>query len=123
LPGDGRVLRLWLATINSWRGLVVAWRTEKAVQQELAALLVAIPLALFIATDAWRAVAMIGTLMVLLAVELLNTGLEKLSDHVTLETHPQIKYVKDLGSAAVAFMLLLSAMVWTLAVCERVGFI
>ena len=101
------MLRLLLATRNTWNGLVAAARSERAVQEELVVLVLAVPLAFVVGVSAWRVVALIGVLLVLLAVELLNTGLEKLADHVTLDNHPQIKYVKDLGSAAVGCALLL----------------
>ena len=55
---------------------------------------------------AWY-VAMIGVLLLVMAIELLNTGLEKLCDHVMADHHPQIGIVKDCGSAGVMFSLLL----------------
>ena len=115
------MLRLLLATRNTWHGLLAAARSERAVQEELVVLVLAVPLAFLVATDAWRWLALVGVLLLLLMVELLNTGLEKLADHVTQDTHPQIKYVKDLGSAAVGFALLLAAMVWLVALAERLG--
>jgi diacylglycerol kinase (ATP) len=115
------LLRLLYATRNSWNGLVAAARTEKAIQQELWLLLLAIPLAFLVASDAWRRVALIGVMLLLLVVELLNTALEKLSDHVTPDLHPSIGFVKDLGSAAVFFALLIAGMVWLVAVAERFG--
>jgi len=115
------VLRLFYATRNSWNGLVAAARTEKAVQQELWLLLVAIPLAFIVASDTWRRVALIGVILLLIVVELLNTAVEKLSDHVTPDIHPSIGFVKDLGSAAVFFALLIAGMVWLVALAERFG--
>jgi diacylglycerol kinase (ATP) len=111
------------ATRNSWRGLVAIAKSEKAFQQELIALLIGIPLAFVVATDAWRRVTLIGVLVLLLIVELLNTGLEKLADVVTREQHPGIGWVKDMGSAAVGLSLLLAALVWLVALAERLGLI
>jgi diacylglycerol kinase (ATP) len=115
------VLRLLYATRNSWNGLVAAARTEKAVQQELWLLLVAIPLAFIVASDTWRRVALIGVILLLIVVELLNTAVEKLSDHVTPDSHPVIGRVKDMGSAAVGLSLLLAGLVWLAALGERLG--
>jgi diacylglycerol kinase (ATP) len=109
------------ATRNSWRGLVAIARSEKAFQQELAALVVGIPLAFYVADGAWRRVALIGVILLVLIVELLNTGLEKLADVITREHHPGIGWVKDMGSAAVAISLLLAGLVWLVAVAERLG--
>lgn len=104
--------RLYLATLNSLRGLSVAVRSEAAVRQEIYLLVAGIPLAAFLAPGLGWFVAMVASLLVLPAVELLNTAVEKLSDHVMPDYHEQIKVVKDLGSAAVLFALLLAALVW-----------
>lgn len=66
-------------------------------------------------------VAMIGTLRGLLAVELLNTAVEKLTDRVTRDQEPALGRVKDFGSAAVFCMLCLSALVWDAALVVRFG--
>jgi diacylglycerol kinase (ATP) len=111
------------ATRNSWRGLVAIAKSEKAFQQELVALAIGIPLAFVIAADNWKRIALIAVLVLLLIVELLNTGLEKLSDVVTREHHPGIGWVKDMGSAAVGLSLLLAGLVWLVALAEWLGLI
>jgi diacylglycerol kinase (ATP) len=58
-----------------------------------------------------------------MAVELLNTGLEKLADHVTPEWHPRIGMVKDCGSAAVFCTLCLAALVWIAGLTVRFGLV
>ncbi|MBM3608576.1 MAG: diacylglycerol kinase, partial [Alphaproteobacteria bacterium] len=70
----------------------------------------------------WQRIALIGVMLIILAVELLNTCVEKLCDHVTPERHPQIKAVKDMGSAAVFCALALAGLVWLAALAERLGF-
>ena len=109
------------ATRNSWRGLVAITKSEKAFQQELVALFVGIPLAFIVATETWPRVLLIAVLVLLLIVELLNTGLEKLADIITREHHPGIGWVKDMGSAAVGLSLLLAGLVWLVAIGERLG--
>ena len=71
---------------------------------------------------AWY-VAMIGSLLVLLAVESLNTGIEKLSDYVTRERHIEIRRIKDFGSAAVFCGLGLTGLVWIAAITVRLGWL
>jgi diacylglycerol kinase (ATP) len=115
------VLRLLQATRNTLNGLLACARSEQAFRQEVVALLIAIPLAYFVAIGAWRWVALVGVILLVLVVELLNTGLEKLADHVTQETHPAIRRVKDMGSAAVGLSLLIATTVWLLALGERLG--
>jgi diacylglycerol kinase (ATP) len=113
------VKRLWQATINSWNGLVAAARTEAAFRQELAALALGVPLAFYLTPDPGKRIALVGTLVVLLIVELLNTAIEKLSDRVSLKRDPAIKRVKDMGSAAILLALLLALAVWLWVVAER----
>jgi diacylglycerol kinase (ATP) len=115
------VLRLYQATLNSWKGLRVAARSEAAFRQEIVAFLLAVPAAFLIATDTWRRIALIGVIVLLMIVELLNTAIEKLSDHVTPEHHAAIGRIKDMGSAAVHLNLLLAGLVWLVALAERVG--
>ena len=79
---------MWRATLNSWRGMIAAARSEQAFREELVALAIAVPLAFLIAADAWKRLTLIGVILLLMAVELLNTAIEKLSDHVTPAQHP-----------------------------------
>jgi diacylglycerol kinase (ATP) len=115
--------RLIRATINTWHGLCDVARSEPAFRQELAALLVGLPLAFFIAEHAWKRLALISALLLVLIVELLNTAIEKLANRVSRESDGQIRRVKDMGSAAVGLALLLAGLVWLLALAERIGLI
>ncbi len=113
--------RLLRATINSWNGLKAAIRTEAAFRQEVAVLLVSVPLAFLIAETAWTRLALVGVVVFLMVVELLNTAIEKLADRVSREFDFQIGTVKDIGSAAVGLSLLLVGAVWLLAIAQRLG--
>jgi diacylglycerol kinase (ATP) len=113
--------RLYRATINTWNGLKAAIRTEAAFRQEIAVLLVAIPLAFLIGQTAWARLALIGAVVFVMVVELLNTAIEKLADRVTRAIDVEIGIVKDIGSAAVGLALLLAGAVWLLAIAQRLG--
>lgn len=113
--------RLLLATINSWNGLRAAVRSEEAFRQEVAAFVIAIPFAFLIGAGLWQRVALVGVVVLVMVVELLNTAIEKLSDHVTPDTHPAIGMIKDMSSAAVGLSLLLAGLVWLVALAERVA--
>jgi len=117
------VRRLWRATLNSWSGLKVAARSEAAFREELVALALSIPLAFFITPLAWKRLALIGVILLLLLVELLNTAIEKFSDHVTPTPHRDIGRIKDMASAAVGVALSIAGLTWLLAVAERLGLI
>jgi diacylglycerol kinase (ATP) len=115
------VRRLLLATVNSWNGLRAAARSEEAFRQELWVFVLAVPLAYLIGDGLWQRVAMIGVVVLIMVVELLNTAIEKLSDHVTPHSHPAIGRIKDMGSAAVGLSLLLAGAVWLVALAERLA--
>lgn len=111
--------RIWRATINSWNGLVAVTRSEAAFRQELALLVVGVPLAFFLTADVGERFALVGVIVFTLIVELLNTAIEKLSDRVTQDHDPAIKRIKDMGSAAVGLSLLATGAVWIWIAVER----
>ena len=115
--------RLWRATLNSWHGILAAAKSEAAFREELVALALSVPVAFFIATEAWRRFALIGVILLLIMVELLNTAIEKLSDRVTTAREPEIGHIKDMSSAAVGVALAIAGFTWLLALAESLGLI
>ena len=115
------MLRMWRATVNSWRGLKAAARSEAAFREELAVLLLSIPVSFWITPSPWKRLALIGVILLLVVVELLNTAIEKLSDHVTPSQHPDIGRIKDMSSAAVGVALAIAGFSWLLALAEWFG--
>jgi diacylglycerol kinase (ATP) len=113
------VERIWRAAINSWNGLVAVTRSEAAFRQELALLVVGVPLAFFLTADVGERFVLVGVIVFTLIVELLNTAIEKLSDRVTRDHDPAIKRIKDMGSAAVGLSLLATGAVWIWIAVER----
>jgi diacylglycerol kinase (ATP) len=115
------LLRLWKATINSRNGLVFAIRSEQAIREEIAALVLSLPLAWLIGATAMRRFELVAAVVLVLVVELLNTAIEKLADRLTTDHDPQIGWVKDMGSAAVGVALVMSGLFWLFAIAERMG--
>lgn len=113
--------RLYNATQNSLRGLADGFKTEPALRDEAILLAVAAPLGLFVAPGAAWYASMIGALVIVLAVEFLNTAIEKLADHVTPEQNMDIRRIKDFGSAAVFCSLCLTGLIWFTAFAVRCG--
>ncbi len=113
--------RIYSATINSLHGLIYGFKTEAALREEIVVLAAAILIAFLVAPSLAWYVAMIGALLIVLAVEFLNTAIEKLSDHVTPEQHIAIGRIKDFGSAAVFCGLCLAGLVWLAALAVRCG--
>jgi len=113
--------RIVAAFWNSCAGLSYALRTERAVRQEAILLAVSVPLAFLVGYGHWQRLLLIGMVVLVISAELLNTCIEKLCDHVTPQLHPQIKAVKDMGSAGVFCVQALAGIVWLLALVERFG--
>lgn len=113
--------RIYNATRNSMRGLAFAAHSEPALRQEMGALVAALVIAPLAAPEPAWAVAMVGSILFIMAVELLNTAIEKIADHVTPEWHSAIGELKDIGSAGVFCALVLAALIWAAAIALRVG--
>lgn len=104
--------RLIMAFINSMRALKHLAQHEKAVQQELILFVLSIPLAAFIAPSVLTFLLLTGSVLVLIMVEVLNTGIEAACDAVSLDFHREIQLAKDCGSLAVLISVILVATVW-----------
>lgn len=110
--------RLWHATRYSLHGLRAGW-SEKAFRQEALAALILLPLSLWLG-QSWVEVALLaGSVILLMVVELLNSGIEAAIDRIGPEWHALSKRAKDMGSAAVLLSLLLCAGVWLAALYQR----
>jgi diacylglycerol kinase (ATP) len=102
----------------SFEGLRAGWK-ETAFRQEVIAAVVLLPLAFWLGRD-WVQVALLaGSVVLLMIVELLNTGIETAIDRIGPEWHDLSKRAKDMGSAAVLLALLLCAGVWAAALWHR----
>ena len=110
--------RVWHATGYSLAGLRAGWG-ETAFRQEALAAIVLLPLAFWLGAG-WVQVALLaGSVMLVMIVELLNTGIETVVDRIGPEWHDLSKRAKDMGSAAVLLALLLALGIWTAAIVER----
>ncbi|WP_419912876.1 diacylglycerol kinase [Hoeflea sp.] len=114
--------RLLLAFRNSWNGLSHVMRNETAFRQEAAVFLASLPVAHFVADSALVYLLLTGSLVIMLAAELMNTGLEALCDALSREDMDEIRIAKDCGSAAVLLTIALAALIWLVVVAGRIGF-
>ena len=112
--GQTGLRRIWNAFSYSLAGLRAAYRNEDAFRQEslLAALLIPVALALPVSGTA-RAL-MIGSVLLVLIVELLNSAIEAAIDRISLDRHRLSKRAKDIGSAAVLIALINVLCTWSL---------
>jgi diacylglycerol kinase (ATP) len=110
--GKTGLRRLVNACIYSLAGLKAAYRHEDAFRQEVLLALVLIPLALYLERQGIARAMMIGSVILVMIVELLNSAVEATVDRISLENHDLAKRAKDIGSAAVMLSLLNLAVVW-----------
>jgi diacylglycerol kinase (ATP) len=102
------------ATQYSLAGLAAAAKHEDAFRQELILVVLLTPLALWLGDTGVERALMIGSLIVVLIVELLNSAIEATVDRISFENHRLAKRAKDIGSAAVMLSLANAALVWLL---------
>ncbi|MBS4020157.1 MAG: diacylglycerol kinase [Dechloromonas sp.] len=110
--GKQGLVRLFNALGYSRDGLCAAWKNEAAFREETLLAIVAIPLAVFLGETGVDRALMIGSILLILIVEILNSGLEAVVDKASPEKHELAKRAKDMGSAAVLLSLISAATVW-----------
>lgn len=111
-------MRLWNAFLNSIAGWQYLIRHERAFQQEVLFLAVSTPFAWALAKDPGQFLTLLGSVLLLIVIETLNTGIEAACNAVTREFHKDIKIAKDCGSLAVLMSVLLVIGVWGYAIYE-----
>lgn len=104
--------RIFRACIYSLRGARAAWRREAAFRQELIAAVLLFPLGWLLGTTGTSRALLIGSVALVLIVELLNTATETVVDLVSPAEHPLAAIAKDTASAAVLTSLLAAIGVW-----------
>ena len=111
---EGHIKTLLDRAHNSWRGLRQTVSGEQSFRYELTLAAIAAPVALWVAESLLEIALLLGSLLILLIIELLNTAIETCIDYISTDTHPMAARAKDIGSCAVAFGLILVALIWSL---------
>ena len=112
--GNKGLRRILKASQFSWQGLCATYRHEEAFRQETWLCLLLLPLGLYFGEGAVEKALLVGSLLILLLVEILNSAIEAVVDRISQEQHELSGRAKDMGSAAVALALLLVASTWLL---------
>jgi len=105
-------LRFVDAAKYSTQGLKAAYKHEEAFRQEVWLAIILLPLAFYFADNGIELALLIGSLLLVLIVELLNSAIEAVVDRIGPEIHELAGRAKDIGSAAVSFALLNVAVIW-----------
>ena len=111
--------RLVQATIVSLNGLREAYRSEPAFRQELFVFLLVIPTAWILTTTRMERALLIGSWMLVIVVEMVNSAIEAAVDRMGEERHELSRKAKDFGSAAVFCSIIFSVTVWILVLVPR----
>jgi len=113
------IKRIINATAYSWLGLKAAYKHESAFRQETWLAVCMIPLGLYLGQDWSDRAALVGSILFVLVVELLNSGIEAVVDRVGDEPHKLSGRAKDMGSAAVMIALIITALVWAAVLLDN----
>ncbi|WP_445402346.1 diacylglycerol kinase [Zobellella sp. An-6] len=117
-PGKTGLSRIISAGGYSLQGLKSAYRNEAAFRQECWLAAVLLPLAIWWEVGLVARVLLVGSLVLVLVVELLNSAVEAVVDRIGPEHHELAGRAKDMGSAAVLLTLLLAILTWVLVLID-----
>lgn len=106
--------RIWRALLHSLDGLTAAFKHEDAFRLEVLLALILIPLALSMRVGGIPKALMVGSVLLVLIIELLNSAIESAIDRISLDDHVLAKRAKDMASAAVMVSLINVPVMWLL---------
>jgi diacylglycerol kinase (ATP) len=104
--------RLLLAFVNSWKGFKGAFQAEAAFRQEVALAVVLVPLGFWLGATPIEKALLVSSVLLVMIVELLNTGIETVVDRIGLERHELSGLAKDVGSSAVLLSFVVLITIW-----------
>ncbi len=108
------ITRIIKAAGYSWKGFRAAWINEAAFRQEGVASVIAIIIACWLDVDAITRVLLIGSVLLVMIVEILNSALEAVVDRIGSEYHELSGRAKDMGSAAVLLSIFVAVITWVI---------
>ncbi|WP_440055259.1 diacylglycerol kinase [Pseudoalteromonas sp. T1lg65] len=120
-PNGTGLTRIIKATKCSIKGVTAAYKEESAFRQEVLLLLIGLPCSVLLAQNINHWALLVGSLILVLIVELLNSAIEALTDRVGTEHHLLSGRAKDMASAAVMLTLLVAALIWGAALLDKLG--
>lgn len=106
-----RIVNATRYSLNGWRA---GWRTQPALRYECYALLPIVPFAWHFGANGVERALLIGSWLLVIVVELINSAIESVVDRIGSERNELSGRAKDLGSAAVLGAIVLAATVWSI---------
>ncbi len=117
--GPTQILR---AAKYSWQGIRAAWRCEASFRLEIMVLVLVVPGAVLLGRSMLEKALLLGSYLLVPAMELMNAGLEAIVDKTTPEQHELAGRAKDMGSAAVFFCMIIASLIWLSVLLDRFVF-
>ncbi|AUJ71131.1 MULTISPECIES: diacylglycerol kinase [unclassified Pseudoalteromonas] len=117
-PNGTGLARIVKATHCSAKGMKAAYKEESAFRQETWLLVASLPLSIILAQSIAQWALLVGSVLLILVIELINSAIEALTDRVSTEHHLLSGRAKDMASAAVTLTLLISSLIWIAAAVE-----
>ena len=105
---------VWRALKWSLQGIAICWRTEESFRLEVYLLALFVPAAIYLAQSGMERAILLGSLLPVLAAELLNSAVEALIERYGAEHHEMAGRAKDMGSAAVFLLMMNVLLCWGL---------
>ncbi|OCQ53477.1 Diacylglycerol kinase [Photorhabdus australis subsp. thailandensis] len=105
--------RIIKATRYSVKGIKAAWQNEAAFREEIIVAVLAVMVAFYLDISVIERILLIGSVMLVVIVEILNSAIEAIVDRISSEFHELSGRAKDMGSAAVFLTIILALIVWS----------
>lgn len=113
--------QIWAALIWSLKGLRAGWQVEASFRLEVILCVILFPTGLWLGHGAIEKALLAGSLLPVLAAELLNSGIEALADKLWPEHNPIAGRIKDMGSAAVFLLMINMLVIWSVILGARLA--
>lgn len=122
MAGSGNTgVTRWVKALGfTWLGLKATYKHEEAFRQEVLLLIVSTPLALWLGDTGIEKALMIGSVLLLMVIELLNSAIEAVVDRFGGEIHELSGRAKDMGSAAVFIGMIITVLVWGMILLDKI---
>ena len=111
--------RIFQAARWSWQGLRAAWLHESSFRLEVYLLVLLTPLAVWLGQTPVERALLIGSMLLVLAMELANSAIEAVIERYGSEIHELAGRAKDMGSAAVFVLMMNVLLCWGLVLLPR----
>lgn len=120
-PGKTGIKRVIHAIGYSLLGLSAAYKNEAAFRQELWLTIVLTPVAIYLGNTGLERAIMLGSLLLVLIVELINSAIEAVVDRISSDMHELSGRAKDIGSAAVMLSLFNVVVIWGFILWQQIS--